>query len=164
VEEARILRGGTRFVVVAFLASVVGVAVASEKPGADPAAQIARMEREWAQCFVTGEPGAARDFIADDFVGVSSKGIRYSKAQGLEDIVDNKGKFKSLVASDMTVRVYGDAAVAQGTDAWEMVDGSQGSALWTDTWIRTRGTWRIVAAQDTQPSSSGAAAVPPARP
>jgi len=133
---------------------MVGLAVASEEPpAAEPAAQIERMEREWAQCFVTGVPGPARDFIADDFVGVSSKGVRYGKAQGLQDIVDSKGKFKSFVVGEITVRVYGDAAVSQGSDAWEAADGSRGSALWTDTWIRTGGTWRIVAAQDTRPGN-----------
>ena len=149
---ARIPRVRLEWVLTAILAGMVGVAFASAKPREDAsAAEIERMEREWAQCFVTGMPGAARDFIADDFVGVSSKGVRYGKAQGLEDIVASKGKFESFVVSEITVRVYGDAAVAQGADAWKAVDGSKGSALWTDTWIRTRGTWQIVAAQDTQP-------------
>lgn len=136
----------------AAIVATVGVAFASEKPRpVAPAPQIEQLEREWAQCFVTGVPGAAREFIADDFVGVSSKGVRYGKAQGLEEIVDSKGKFKSFVVREMTVRVYGDAAVAQGADAWESVDGSKGSALWTDTWIRAHGKWQIVAAQDTEP-------------
>ena len=148
------MTGRIKWVLAAILVGMVGVAVASEKPtAASPAAQIERMERAWAQCFVTGEPGPARGFIADDFVGISSKGVRYGKAQGLQDIADSKGKFKSFVVSEITVRVYGDAAVSQGADAWEAVDGSKGSALWTDTWIRTGGTWRIVAAQDTPPGA-----------
>lgn len=152
MRAARIPRVRIEWILTAILVGMVGIAFASEKPREDASVpEIERMEREWAQCFVTGMPGAARDFIADDFVGVSSKGVRYGKAQGLEDIVASKGKFKSFVVSEITVRVYGDAAVAQGADAWKAVDGNEGSALWTDTWIRTRGKWQIVAAQDTQP-------------
>ena len=148
---AGVSRGGIERVLIVILVGVVGLALAPDDPRAAASAQIERMEREWARCFVTGEPSAAREFIADDFVGVSSKGVRYGKAQGLEDIVASKGKFKSFVVSEMTVRVYGDAAVSQGADAWESADGSRGSSLWTDTWIRTNGKWRIVAAQDTPP-------------
>ncbi len=155
MRRSRVSRGRIEGILAAVLFGMVGVAFASEDPrAAAPAAQIERMEREWAQCFVTGVPGAARDFIADDFVGVSSKGVRYGKAQGLEDIADSKGKFRSFVVREITVRVYGDdAAVAQGADEWETVDGSKGSALWTDTWVRKGGKWQIVAAQDTPPGS-----------
>ena len=153
VTVARIPRGRIAWLLAAALVGMVGAAFALAKPqAAAPASEIERMEREWAQCFVTGVPGTAREFIADDFVGISSKGVRYGKARALEDIVDSKGKFRSFVVSEIAVRVYGDAAVAQGADAWEAADGSKGSALWTDTWIRTGGKWRIVAAQDTPPS------------
>ncbi len=154
MRRSRASRGRIGGILAAVLVGMAGVAFASEDPrAAAPAAQIERMEREWAQSFVTGVPGAARDFIADDFVGVSSKGVRYGKAQGLQDIADSKGKYKTFVVSEITVRVYGDAAVSQGADAWEAVDGSKGSSLWTDTWVRTHGKWRIVAAQDTPPGS-----------
>ena len=151
---ARMARGRIGGMLVLSLAGVVGLALAEESPrGTSPAAEIERMEREWAQCFVTGVPGPARDFISEDFVGISSKGARYGKAQGLADIVESKGKFKSFAVSEISVRVYGDAAVSQGADAWETADGTRGSAVWTDTWIRTGGSWRIVAAQDTPPSA-----------
>lgn len=128
---------------------MAAIVAGAEPPVADPSVQIAQMERAWATCFVTGVPGPASDFIADDFVGVTSKGARYEKPRALQDIVDAKGKFRSMVVGDVTVRVYGEAAVARGTDTWEMADGSKGAALWTDTWIHRNGKWQIVAAQDT---------------
>jgi hypothetical protein len=131
------------------LTCIAAIVAGAEPPAADPSVQITQMERAWATCFVTGVAGPARDFIADDFVGVTSKGARYEKPRALQDIVDAKGKFKSMVASDVTVRVYGEAAVARGTDTWEMADGSKDAALWTDTWIHRNGKWQIVAAQDT---------------
>jgi hypothetical protein len=131
------------------LTCMAAIVAGAEPPAADPSDHITQMEGAWATCFVTGEPGPARDFIADDFVGITSKGARYEKPRALQDIVDSKGKFKSMIVGDVTVRVYGEAAVARGTDTWEMTDGSKGAALWTDTWIHRNGKWQIVAAQDT---------------
>ncbi len=131
----------------------LAVAAASPTPPAGSEKDIVALEKEWAECFVTGNPAAAREFIADDFTAVSSKAERYGKAEAIRQIVDSKGKYKSLDVRDVRVRFYGDAAVAQGTDVWEMSDGKRGSAVWTDTWVRTRtrGRWLIVAAQDTTP-------------
>ncbi len=131
------------------LTGMAAIAAGADPPAVDPSDHITQMERAWAKCFVTGEPGPARDFIAYDFVGITSKGARYEKPRALQDIVDSRGKYKSMVVGDVTVCVYGEAAVARGTDTWEMADGSKGAALWTDTWIRRNGKWQIVAAQDT---------------
>ena len=107
------------------------------------------------RCYIMSpiqENEAAR-FIAEDFIGVSSKARRYSKAEALKEIAESKGVFSTFVATGITVRVYGDAAVAQGTDVWVLADPSKkgGSSLWTDTWIRVQGKWRLVSAQDILP-------------
>ena len=136
------------------LCSLFGFAAASEKPPPSRAEmEIVELENSWAECFHTGNSGPAKQFIADDFVGISSKGVRYTKAEALKEITESKGVFVSFVTKDITVRVYGDTAVAQGTDVWQLADKSKkgGSSLWTDTWIRIHGQWRIVAAQDIQP-------------
>lgn len=129
--------------------SLAAILPGADPAASDPAAEIAGLEREWADCFVRGVPGAAERFIGNDFVGVTSKGVRYDKAGAIQHIRDARGRYKSLVAGDITVRVYGDAAVARGTDSWETADGAKGVEIWTDAWIRRRGEWQIVAAQDT---------------
>jgi hypothetical protein len=37
-----------------------------------------------------------------------------------------------------------------------MADGksTKGSSVWTDTWVRVRGKWLLVAAQDAQPDQT----------
>ena len=136
-------------ILAALLLSLAAIGPGADPEPSDPAAQIAGLERAWADGFVQGVPGAAERFIADDFVGVTSRGVRYERARAIQDIRDSKGRYKSLVASDITVRVYGDAAIARGTDTWEMADRAKGAAVWTDTWIRRQGRWQVVAAQDT---------------
>jgi hypothetical protein len=116
--------------------------------------EIIRLENNWAECFRTGNPSAAKQFIAEDFIGVSSKAVRYSKKEALKKIVESKRVFRSFAAKDITVRIYGETAIAQGTDAWVLADKSQkkGSSIWTDTWIRVNGQWQLVAAQDILPA------------
>ena len=48
----------------------------------------------------------------------------------------------------MSVRLYGDAAIAQGKEDWVMKNGEEGSYVWTDTWIRRNNRWQVVAAED----------------
>jgi hypothetical protein len=53
----------------------------------------------------------------------------------------------------VTVRFYGDRAVAQGHER-EVGPAPQRRAadrVWTDTWVRSGGHWRIVAAEDLDP-------------
>ena len=57
----------------------------------------------------------------------------------------------------VTVRFYGDAAVAQGSETWERRSGEprKGRFVWTDTWIRRDGVWKIVASEDLIPPEPG---------
>ena len=114
------------------------------------------LESQWAKCFLTGNPDAAKQFIADDFIGTTSKGAHYGKAEALNQIISAKGKFSSFFTKDVAVKVYGNAAVARGIDIWKMAgsESKQRSSTWTDTWIRIEGKWRLVAAQDAESQPS----------
>jgi len=142
-----------KFVFMLFLSVAISgfVPVAAKSPPSRAGMEVVALEKSWAECFLTGNPDLAKQFIADDFVGISSKGVQYTKAEALKKITESKGVFSSFVAKDITVRVYGNTVVAQGTDAWQPADKSKsgGSSRWTDTWIRIGGKWQIVAAQDT---------------
>ncbi len=136
-----------------FILVAAGLMLGSGKPSQSIDREIAGLENEWAECFRTGNPKAAEQFIAEDFIGISSKASRYSKQEALREIIASKGVYRSFAATDITVRVYGETAIAQGKDIWVLAKGSQkqGTSIWTDTWIRRNGQWQIVAAQDIQP-------------
>lgn len=129
---------------------------AAEKVPATPQAVIVGLESQWVKCFLTANPDAARRFIADDFIGTTSRGVRYGKAGALDQITSAKGRFSSFFTKDVTVKIYGNAAIARGIDVWRMTGnaGKQRSSAWTDTWIRIEGKWRLVAAQDAEPQPS----------
>ena len=58
---------------------------------------------------------------------------------------------------EISVRFFGDTAVAHGSETWTRKDGSTGRYVWTDIWARRDGQWQVVAAQDAAaPPQTGA--------
>lgn len=99
--------------------------------------------------FNTGSSVEINDLLANDFVGVDIDGSHYGKA-GMERMVANFAHRGDKDFTDrITVRIYGDAAVAQGYDHTTHANGTPGhGTAWTDTWIRQHGEWKLVAAED----------------
>jgi aminopeptidase C len=56
--------------------------------------------------------------------------------------------FVSNRLNGVKVRFHGETAIAQGDESWERPNGERGRFVWTDTWIRRKGRWQIVAAED----------------
>jgi hypothetical protein len=106
---------------------------------------ITHAESVWAQAELTGNAQALGRIIADDFIEIGATGKRYSKADAINfravDLASNQ-------VDSITIRFYGDAAIAFGSEAWKKKDGSAGRNLWTDTWVRRQGTWQIVSSAE----------------
>ncbi len=118
----------------------------------DPVAkQMIQMEREWAEDGCTQKPvGVA--FLADDFQGTAPGGERYDKAEALNR--DASLKERDCRLDDAKVRFFGDSvAIIYGSERALRTDKDGKEAMrclvWTDTWLKRRGKWEIVAAQDT---------------
>lgn len=115
-------------------------------------------ERAWGQAFVTGDVKTADRLIADDFLGVGVRGELYDKAAALKDIAGASGG--SDTVGPITVRFFGDTAIAQAREA-EVGPAPEHKPVWrvfTDTWVRREGQWRIVAAEDLDPGAPSPAA------
>ena len=108
-------------------------------------AYIAHAESEWAEAEVKGNAPALDRILADDFIEIGSTGKRYSKADAVNfravDLVSNQ-------VDSITIRFYGDVAIAFGSEAWKKKGGSAGRNLWTDTWVRRQGRWQIIASAE----------------
>lgn len=109
---------------------------------------ILESERQWAESVATGDTSAIERMLADDFVGVDPKGVLYTKQQMVADTRNATKYYVSNRLNDVKVRFYGDNAIAQGSETWEKRTGERGRFVWTDTWIRRNGRWRILAAED----------------
>jgi hypothetical protein len=109
---------------------------------------ICRSESQWAQSVANGDAAVAIRILADDYVGIGSSGRRFTKSE----MAAQPAKTSQFVASEQvdhaSVRFFGDVAVSQGTDTSRSKDGRNSHVVWTDTWLKRKGKWQIVASQD----------------
>jgi hypothetical protein len=111
----------------------------------------AESESDLAESTVTNDVGVLERILADDFVGVDVDGSHYSKADGIKDYRTHPSEFVFNHLTEVEIRFYGNAAVAQGNWGWKKKDGTTGKFVWTDTWIERGGKWQIVAGEDLVP-------------
>jgi ketosteroid isomerase-like protein len=137
------------FVGVAVLIAATVVVVRAQQSTQVAAENYIKLsEQQWAEASMKRDTATVERIVADDFVGVDPSGAYFRKADELADVGKNEGDYVSAKSEDVTVRFYGNAAVAQGSESWQKRSGERGRYVWTDTWIRRNGKWQIVAAVD----------------
>jgi ketosteroid isomerase-like protein len=138
------------FLVAGVLMYTMYSAKAQQSSTAEAERYIKESERQWAESVATGDASVIERILADDFAGVDPDGSLYDKTKMIADTREAPKVFVSNHLNEVTVRFYGDAAVAQGNESWVRRTGSplRGRFVWTDTWIRRNGRWQIVAAED----------------
>jgi ketosteroid isomerase-like protein len=151
------MRPGT-LVIVVFLLLCTPLAQVQTKDHLSDRSYIRQAESDWAESTVTNDVSVLERILADDFVGVDIDGSHYSKARAIQDYRSHPSEFVSNHLNDVEIRFYGEAAVAQGNEGWKKKDGTAGTFVWTDTWIRQGGKWQIVAAEDLVPPTPAGSA------
>ncbi len=121
--------------------------------GADRA-YIEKSEAEWAETSVNHDCSVLERILADDFVGIDITGSHYTKADSIKRCQSRNSKFVSNHTDKVDIRFYGDTAVAQGSESWQLKAGKSGQFVWTDTWIKRDSKWQVVAAEDLIPGPS----------
>jgi ketosteroid isomerase-like protein len=129
-------------------AGAAGAPAASNTDRARDRAYIRQAESDWAESVATRDASVPERILSEDFVGVDVDGAHYSKADAIKEYRSRPSNYTSNHLNQVEIRFYGDTAVAQGDESWQKKDGSSGRYVWTDTWVRREGTWRIVAAED----------------
>jgi ketosteroid isomerase-like protein len=128
-------------------------AAKSEKKSGSVEDQINKFEEEWANGAMKGDTSVIERLEADDIISTDPSGKVTDKQQDVQALKSGELKFETVKLSDMKVRVYGNTAVATGTN---MVKGSykgqdiSGSYRFTDTWVKRNGKWQAVASQATK--------------
>ena len=133
---------------------VLGVGLAAPlAAAADKGAEVAEVERQWAQAQVKGDVAALGRIYADDIVYVHSGGDVDTRARLLERVGKGSLRYQKLELVDPKVRVYGEAAVVNGAfDVSVQVDGQPVNhrVLYVHVYSRQGGVWRMVAHQTTK--------------
>jgi hypothetical protein len=111
---------------------------------------ITESEIQWAEAVASGDSTVVRRILADDFIGVDTKGFQYNKEHEVKNTPEGPKQFKSNRLNAIKIRFYGDMAVAQGDEIWVRRSGQPltGRFVWTDTWLFRNDKWQIVAAED----------------
>ena len=112
--------------------------------------QIAALEEDWIKAVVNRDAAAFDRLLAPSFVYTEDDRV-YTKAQLIKEVTTGSDTVTSGRNEDLTVRVYGNTAVATG---WLILVGRGASGpserryRYTDTWLRSGNRWRVIAAQD----------------
>ena len=111
-------------------------------------------ERQWAEDACTHKK-ITGTILADDFRGTSPDGKRYTKSDELADTSDSSRSVRDCRLIEAKVRFFGDdLAMVYGSESSviKMKDGKEKSRclIWTDTWLKRKDRWQIIAAQDTE--------------
>src|ERR687885_2841993 len=109
--------------------------------------QVLELGRQWAAAERTGDVASLDPLLADDFILVGPLGFVLAKEQYLGSRRSGDLKHESLVWEDVSVRVYGEAAVAVGLQTQRSTyQGRDASGRFRVTQIalQQRGDWAIV--------------------
>jgi hypothetical protein len=117
-------------------------------PGEIPS-ELRSLNQEYIDAARTNDTSWFQEYLADDAVIVLGNGRRYRKPQFLALLNDEPIRFSSLVARDVTVRVFGGTVQVDGDAIWELTDGYQGISRYIDTYIWRDGRWQVISAQIT---------------
>src|SRR4051794_29252563 len=117
--------------------AAANVAAAQRPSDSASEAYMRKAEEDWAALAVRKIPGLMERILADDYVGVSSKGDVRDKAKQVA--VANAGPSGELVASKLDYvhyRHFGDTVIAQGAESLKRKDGKPDVRLiWNDIWM-----------------------------
>jgi hypothetical protein len=109
---------------------------------------IVSSEEAWAKSVATNDASVVKRILADDFIWVLD-GKVFDKKAAVGFAAEGPGPFLSNEPDYVHVRIFGDTAVAQGSETWTKKGNRRGKFVWTDTWLKRGGCWQIVNAQDT---------------
>jgi uncharacterized protein (TIGR02246 family) len=136
-------------------AALVTVAVAVV-PAAAPAAEaeIRAMEKQWNEARVKADVATLERILAPDWTVTHGDGTINTKAEYLADLKSGARVFSADVKEDeLTVRVYGDTAVAAGlSDSKVTYKGkaSGGALRFTRVYVKRDGRWLMIVSHATR--------------
>jgi len=111
-----------------------------------------KIQREWADARVKGDSSYTQRLETNDCTIVWPDGTIVNKQQDLQTMTGIIA-FSEFKIDDLRVRLYGDTGVVVGQGTIRAQKGKQdllgGKFVWTDTFVKQDGAWKVVASQIT---------------
>ena len=113
---------------------------------------LIRIQREWAEARVKGDSSYARRVEANDSTIVWPDGSIVNKQQDLQTLTGDI-VFTEFKIDDLRARLYSDTGIVVGQGTIRAQKGKQdllgGKFVWTDTFVKQGGEWKVVGSQIT---------------
>ena len=112
---------------------------------------LMKIQHEWAAARIKGDSSYTRRLEAENCTIVWPDGSIVNKRGDLQSMTDIV--FSEFEIQDLQVRLYGDTGVVVGEGIIKAQKGNQillgGKFVWTDTFVKQGGEWKVVASQIT---------------
>ena len=113
---------------------------------------LMKIQHEWAEARVKGDNSYTRRLEAEDCTIVWPDGRIVNKRGDLESMTGDI-VFSEFKIHNLQVRLYGDTGIVVGEGIINAHKGKQdllgGKFVWTDTFAKEGGQWKVVASQIT---------------
>lgn len=120
--------------------------------------EAAAAEAAFHAAMLAGDADQLESLLDETFVRTFRDGSRQGRQEAVEEIRSGSLKFTRLETRDVTLDVYGDAAVARGTSLRQRsavpgtgADTAPFTFYYTMTLIKRDGAWKIVALHSSHP-------------
>lgn len=112
---------------------------------------LKKIQYEWAEARIKGDSSYTRRIEADDCTIVWPDGRIVNKRGDLQSMTDIA--FSEFKIGNLQVRLYGDTGIVVGEGTIKAHNGKEdllaGKFVWTDTFVKQGGQWKVVASQIT---------------
>ena len=113
---------------------------------------LTKIQHEWAEARVKGDSSYTRSIESDDCTIVWPDGSIVNKRQDLQTMIGDV-VFTEFKIDDLQVRLYDNVGIVIGEGIIKAHKGKQdlldGKFVWTDTFVKQGGQWKVVASQIT---------------
>jgi len=113
---------------------------------------LKKIQHEWAEARIKGDSSYTRRIEADDCTIVWPDGRIVNKPADLESMIGDI-VFSEFKIQNLQVRLYGETGIVIGDGTIKAHKGKQdllgGKFVWTDTFVKQGGQWKVVASQIT---------------
>ena len=111
---------------------------------------LIKIQHDWADARMKGGSSYTQRLEAENCTIVWPDGSIVNKREDLKSMTGDI-VFTEFKIDDLQVRLYGDTAIVVGQGTIRAHEGKQnllgGKFVWTDTFVKQHGTWKVVASQ-----------------
>jgi ketosteroid isomerase-like protein len=113
---------------------------------------LIKIQHDWAKARIKGDSSYTRRLEAENCTVVWPDGSVVNKREDLKSMTGDIG-FTEFQIDDLQVRLYGETGIVVGQGTIKAHEGKQnllgGKFVWTDTFMKQNGEWKVVASQVT---------------